>query len=30
VFGLLADILLKIYYGNRHSMNYNIKEVIES
>lgn len=29
VFGLLADILLKTYYNNRHAMNYNIKEVIE-
>lgn len=30
IFGLLADILLKIYYKNRHVMNYNIKEVINS
>jgi len=30
VFGLLADILLKTYYKNRHAMNYNIKEIIES
>ena len=28
VFGLLADILLKIYYKNRNTMNYNIKEII--
>ena len=28
VFGLLADIMLKVYYKNRNSMNYNIKEVI--
>ena len=28
VFGLLADILLKIYYKNRNAMNYNIKEII--
>ena len=30
VFGLLADIMLKTYYKGMHSMNYNIKEVIES
>jgi len=29
VFGLLADILLKVYYKNRKHMNYNIKEVIK-
>ena len=28
--GLLADILLKSYYKNRNTMNYNIKEVIKS
>jgi len=28
IFGLLADILLKIYYKNRNAMNYNIKEII--
>ena len=28
IFGLLADILLKIYYKNRNSMNYSIKEII--
>ena len=28
IFGLLADIMLKIYYKNRNAMNYNIKEVI--
>jgi len=28
IFGLLADIMLKIYYRNRHTMNYNIKEVV--
>ena len=28
VFGLLADIMLKIYYKNRNTMNYNIKEII--
>lgn len=28
VFGLLADILLKVYYRNKKAMNYNIKEVI--
>jgi len=28
VFGLLADILLKIYYKNRNTMNYSIKEII--
>lgn len=27
VFGLLADILLKVYYKNRKHMNYNIKEI---
>ena len=30
VFGLLADILIKIYYKGRKTMNYNIKEVIQS
>ena len=30
VFGLLADILIKIYYKGRNTMNYNIKEIIES
>jgi glycosyltransferase involved in cell wall biosynthesis len=29
VFGLLADILLKIYYKNRKAMNYNVKEIIQ-
>jgi glycosyltransferase involved in cell wall biosynthesis len=28
VFGLLADILLKVYYKGKNTMNYNIKEVI--
>ena len=28
VFGLLADILLKIYYKNRNTMNYNIEKII--
>ena len=28
IFGLLADIILKIYYKNRNSMNYGIKEII--
>ena len=28
IFGLLADIMLKIYYKNRNAMNYNIKELI--
>lgn len=28
IFGLLADIMLKIYYKNRNTMNYNIKEII--
>jgi glycosyltransferase involved in cell wall biosynthesis len=27
VFGLLADILLKVYYKNQKRMNYNIKEI---
>ncbi|MFA6383025.1 MAG: glycosyltransferase family 2 protein [Parcubacteria group bacterium] len=30
VFGLLADIMIKNYYKNRHSMNYSIKEITES
>lgn len=30
VSGLLADILIKNYYKNRHSMNYSIKEIIEN
>jgi glycosyltransferase involved in cell wall biosynthesis len=30
IFGLLADILLKIYYKNRHVMNYNIKEIVQN
>ena len=30
VFGLLADILLKVYYKGRNTMNYNIKEVISN
>lgn len=30
IFGLLADILIKNYYKNRHSMNYSIKEIVES
>ena len=29
IFGLLADIMIKNYYKNKHSMNYSIKEVIE-
>jgi len=28
--GLLADIMIKNYYKNRHAMNYNIKEIVES
>ncbi len=28
--GLLADILIKNYYKNRHQMNYSIKEIVES
>jgi glycosyltransferase involved in cell wall biosynthesis len=27
--GLLADILIKNYYKNRHKMNYSIKEIVE-
>lgn len=27
--GLLADILIKNYYKNRHQMNYSIKEIVE-
>lgn len=30
VSGLLADILIKNYYKNRHSMNYSIKEIINN
>jgi len=30
VFGLLADILLKIYYKNRNTMNYNVEKIIQS
>lgn len=30
VFGLLADISLKIYYKSKNSMNYNIKEIREN
>jgi glycosyltransferase involved in cell wall biosynthesis len=30
VFGLLADILLKIYYKNKNTMNYNIEKIIKS
>jgi len=30
IFGLLADILLKVYYKNQKHMNYNIKEVIKN
>ena len=30
VFGLLADILLKTYYKNRNTMNYNIEKIIKS
>lgn len=30
VSGLLADILVKNYYKERHTMNYSIKEIIES
>lgn len=30
VFGLLADILLKVYYRNHKHMNYNIKEIVNS
>jgi len=30
VSGLLADILIKNYYKNRHSMNYSIKEIIKN
>lgn len=30
IFGLLADILIKNYYKERHTMNYSIKEIIES
>lgn len=30
VFGLLADILLKVYYRNHKHMNYNIKEISKS
>jgi glycosyltransferase involved in cell wall biosynthesis len=29
VSGLLADILIKNYYKNRHKMNYSIKEIVE-
>ncbi len=29
VFGLLADIMLKVYYKNQRRMNYNIKEVVK-
>ncbi|KKQ53524.1 MAG: Glycosyl transferase GT2 family [Parcubacteria group bacterium GW2011_GWD2_38_11] len=29
VFGLLADILLKVYYKNQRRMNYNIKEITQ-
>ena len=30
IFGLLADILLKVYYKSRKSMNYSIKEIINN
>jgi glycosyltransferase involved in cell wall biosynthesis len=30
VSGLLADILIKNYYKNRHAMNYSVKEIIEN
>jgi glycosyltransferase involved in cell wall biosynthesis len=30
VFGLLADILLKVYYKNRNTMNYNIEKIVRS
>jgi hypothetical protein len=27
--GLLADILIKNYYKERHTMNYSVKEIVE-